>query len=84
MARGATVSSENLWTVNDVASYLRVSTSMVYKRAEDGTLPCLRIIGSLRFDPEAIRKWAQGEVAPNARAKVVAIRRPKAEGPCRT
>jgi excisionase family DNA binding protein len=35
--------SETLMTVTEVADYLQVSESLVYKMAEDGRLPCVRI-----------------------------------------
>jgi excisionase family DNA binding protein len=49
-----------LWKVSDVALYLKVSRSWVYHRAEEGTLPSLRIGGLLRFEPSAIREFARG------------------------
>ena len=53
---------DGLWDANDVASYLKVSRSWVYHRAEAGQLPCVRVGGLLRFDPAAIRASARGEV----------------------
>jgi excisionase family DNA binding protein len=50
-----------LWNANEVATYLKVSRSWVYHRAESGELPCLRVGGLLRFDPEMIRAFARGE-----------------------
>jgi len=64
---------EALWTVADVAAYLRVSRSWVYHRAEVGELPCLRIGALLRFDPTRIRAYARGETPPGA--TVVALRK---------
>ena len=61
---------EPLWTVKEVAAYLRVSTSWVYSHGEDGTLPSVRIGGLRRFHPEAIRAYARGEWKP---ASVVAF-----------
>ncbi len=58
------VSNEPLWTVKDVAAYLRTSTSWVYSHADDGTLPSVRIGGLRRFQPEAIRAYARGEWTP--------------------
>jgi excisionase family DNA binding protein len=58
---------ERLWTVKNVAEFLQCSRDFVYEHAEDGTLPCLRIGGLLRFEPESIRRWARGEL-PRARA----------------
>ena len=48
---------EILWTVRDVARLLKASTSWVYKAAEKGELPCIRIGAMLRFEPAAIRAW---------------------------
>jgi excisionase family DNA binding protein len=56
-----TMSHQPLWTAVDVANYLRASRSWVYHRAESGLLPCLRVGGLLRFDPEVIRAYARGE-----------------------
>jgi excisionase family DNA binding protein len=57
-------SSEPLWTVKEVAAYLKVSTAWVYMHAEDGTLPSVRIGGLRRFHPEDIRAYARGEWKP--------------------
>lgn len=58
---------ENLWDANDVASFLKASRSWVYHRAERNELPCLRIGGLLRFEPDAIRAFARGQSAPSSR-----------------
>ena len=49
-----------LWDVRDVAQYLKASVSWVYKAAERGDLPCIRIGGLLRFDAAAVRAFAVG------------------------
>ena len=54
-------SADGLWTAAEVAAFLRVSRSWVYKRAEAGDLPHQRIGGLLRFEPERIREYARGE-----------------------
>ncbi len=41
--------SEQLWDVNDVAEYLKVSRSWVYHRVAAGLLPCTRIGALVRF-----------------------------------
>jgi excisionase family DNA binding protein len=46
---------EKLWTVAEVADYLRMSQSWVYHRAEEGRLPCVRIAGRVRFVPAHVR-----------------------------
>lgn len=50
-----------LWTAGDAARYLRASLSFVYKVAEAGKLPCLRVGSMLRFDPEVVRAFARGD-----------------------
>lgn len=57
---------DRLWTVADVADYLQLSTSWVYKRTAEGTLPCIRLGASVRFDPEAIAEYASAQRGPNA------------------
>jgi len=51
----------SLWTVAEVAAYLRVSRSWVYHRSAAGLLPCLRFGALLRFEPDVIRAYAQGQ-----------------------
>jgi excisionase family DNA binding protein len=55
--------AETLWDVRDVAQYLKASVSWVYKAAERGDLPCLRLGGLLRFDARAVRAFALGRAA---------------------
>ena len=50
---------EALWKVANVAAFLSVSTSWVYKEAEDGPLPCVRLGANLRFQPTAIRQYLE-------------------------
>jgi excisionase family DNA binding protein len=69
----ASSSTATLWDATDVARYLKVSRSWVYHRAEAGELPCLKVGGLLRFDPQAIHAFARGIPAHGAR--VVPLRR---------
>jgi excisionase family DNA binding protein len=55
--------AERLWTVRDVAAYLKASTSYVYKAAERGEVPCRRLGALLRFLPAEVRAWAEGAPA---------------------
>lgn len=52
---------ESLWDAKDVARFLKVSRSWVYQKTEAGELPCLRVGGLVRFEPEAVRAWARGD-----------------------
>jgi excisionase family DNA binding protein len=48
-----------LWTVQDVANYLRVSPSWVYAEAAARRLPCRKFRGHLRFIPSEIREYLE-------------------------
>jgi excisionase family DNA binding protein len=61
-----------LWTVHQVAEYLQVSESWVYRKARADELPHFYIGALLRFSPEQIRAFAEGRSA--AKAKVVSIK----------
>ncbi|MGC4120422.1 MAG: helix-turn-helix domain-containing protein [Myxococcales bacterium] len=52
---------EPLWTIEDVATYLKASKSWVYHAAQSGRLPSIRVIRNLRFSPEAIKAFALGQ-----------------------
>jgi excisionase family DNA binding protein len=63
-----------LWDLRAAARFLKLSTSWVYKRVEDGTLPVTRVNGySLRFEPAALREW----VAKNGSTRRAAKRKKK-------
>jgi excisionase family DNA binding protein len=65
--------AETLWDAEDVASYLKVSRSMVYKLGQAGDLPCLRVGACLRFDPAVVRAFARGELRGRPGGGVVRI-----------
>ena len=52
------VSDEVLWTVPQVAKYLQVSPSWVYRNASSGRIPTVRLGANLRFVPSEIKSWA--------------------------
>jgi len=54
---------DGLWDVADVARFLRASRSWVYKAAESGQLPCLRVGAMLRFQPDDVRRAVGLKVA---------------------
>ena len=41
----------------EVAQYLRVNRSTVYRLARMGQIPCFKIASDYRFDSEVIEKW---------------------------
>lgn len=59
---------ERLLTANEVAKgIMNCSLSNVYKMADRGELPCIRIGAMLRFSPSALRSFlaARAEAAPS-------------------
>jgi excisionase family DNA binding protein len=57
---------DELWTVEEVARFLRVSRSWVYKASSRGDLPCIRIGPMVRFSPAAIRELTSPPPANSA------------------
>lgn len=55
---------QGLWTTKEVAAFLRVSRSWVYHQAEAGLIPCLRVGSLLRYEPDAVLRFARGEWKP--------------------
>lgn len=58
--RPQAIHPDELWTVEEVARFFRVSRSWVYKASSRGDLPCIRIGPMLRFHPLAVRGLASG------------------------
>lgn len=52
-------SDEDLWEVEDVMAYLKVSDKTVRRLIRRSGLPYKRIGGQLRFIPEDVRQWAR-------------------------
>ena len=77
--RRAKNTRSGLWNPSDVATFLQVSRSWVYQKAEAGLLPVIRLPGSslLRFDPDVVRAFARGEWKPAAARPVHAAKRRK-------
>jgi predicted DNA-binding transcriptional regulator AlpA len=65
---GSNGAEPRLWDANDVARYIGASRSWVYHQAEAGRLPCIRILGFLRFDPQAVRAFVTESASANYRS----------------
>ena len=46
-----------LLTIKDLAAQLRIKPSTLYAWTAQGKIPCKKIHGLIRFDPEAITVW---------------------------
>ena len=55
----SSVHSNSVMTVKDVAQYLRMGESTVYKLAKSGKLPGRKIGGSWRFSLQALNNWLE-------------------------
>ena len=53
--------SERLWTATEVAEYLGLHPQTIYKKANSGEIPSVRVLNALRFDPVAIREWVAAQ-----------------------
>lgn len=59
MTRPPTADYEPLWTIEDVARYLRLPVQTLYQWRRRHTGPPARRCGRhLRYDPAAVRRWA--------------------------
>lgn len=53
--------TETLWTVADVAGFLKVSKDWVYRRAASGDLPSRKVGSHLRFVRAEVTAWLDGQ-----------------------
>lgn len=51
--------SEALWTVKDVAAFLKVSTRFVHQLKDSDRLPCVRLGAAVRFVPADVRAYIE-------------------------
>jgi excisionase family DNA binding protein len=51
------IPAEQLWTVADVCTFLRVGRNAVYAMAARRELPSIRVGTRVRFVPEDVRAW---------------------------
>jgi excisionase family DNA binding protein len=70
----AALAPEPMMTAEDVAAFLRISLSMVYKLRREQKLPGVQVGSLWRFSPEHVRSFARGELpSPALGASVVPI-----------
>ncbi|MCA9939706.1 MAG: helix-turn-helix domain-containing protein [Anaerolineales bacterium] len=51
--------SDRIMTIREVAEYLQLASSTVYKLAQEGVLPARKIGGTWRFSLERLDRWIQ-------------------------
>ena len=48
---------ESIMTIEEVADYLKIPKSTVYKLAQEGKIPCQKVGRHWRFHKKAIEHW---------------------------
>ena len=56
---------EDIFTIKELADYLKVNERTLYKLATDGTLPAFKVGGSWRFQRTSIQKWIEQQTTQN-------------------
>ena len=54
--------ASEIMTIEDVADYLRIPVSSVYKLAQEGKIPCQKVGRHWRFHRPTLTKWIAREV----------------------
>jgi len=57
---------DHLLTINELAALISLSAKTLYSKVAAGTIPTIRISGSLRFDPVMIADWLRAQTAKAA------------------
>lgn len=55
-----------LLTIKELSAWLNIKPSTLYLWASQGKIPCRRIHGLIRFDPQEIEVWLKGLAGPSA------------------
>lgn len=54
---GNSMAEEQVFTVQELASYLRMKPVTIYKHAKAGKLPCFKVGANWRFKKSTIDRW---------------------------
>ena len=57
------IKSKNIMTIKEVADYLGVHISTIYKYAQQGSIPAFKIGSDWRFTKKHIDKWIEERVS---------------------
>ena len=55
-----------IMTIEETAQYLRISSSSLYKLAQDGRIPCQKVGRHWRFYRPALASWIAKNTLPNS------------------
>jgi excisionase family DNA binding protein len=63
-AASTLASAEQILTITELAAYLRVHPTTIYRLLREGGIPGFRVGNSWRFSQSAVEKWERGRTAP--------------------
>jgi excisionase family DNA binding protein len=63
------IKSKKVLTIKEVADYLGVHASTVYKYAQQGTIPAFKIGSDWRFSQKHIDNWIDKEMTKGVKEK---------------
>lgn len=61
-------SDERVFTVKELAKYLKVHASTIYRLVQSGEMPAFKIGGDWRFNKESIDRWRLEQEQSHGRA----------------
>ena len=62
---------ENVLTVRDLASYLRMKPLTIYKHVSEGKLPGFKVGSHWRFKKQTIERWIEDQEKSNSNQKTL-------------
>ena len=65
-----------LLTIKDLSARLNIKPSTLYLWAAQGKIPCRKIHGLIRFDPDAITAWLRAFESSQSTAVPIVTRQP--------
>jgi excisionase family DNA binding protein len=51
--------NDEIWTIREVAEFLQVKPVTIYKLANQGRIPGIKIAGSWRFNKKLMHEWIE-------------------------
>ncbi len=61
MTGGILMPEDAIFTVQELATYLRMKPVTIYKHAKTGKLPCFKVGANWRFKKSTIDRWITGQ-----------------------
>ena len=64
-AESGASAGNDILTVDQAATYLRVARSTLYKLVRRGAVPCMKVGGAVRFSRRTLLGWVESESMKN-------------------